>query len=406
MARGRKGLGVEPLKGSIRLKFTLHSGERVSETLAWEPTPANIKRATRLAADVRRDIEAGALDDQRYLHYFPDSKRVRKIDVGDGTLRHYAKLYLESLGGRAKNTQASYGSAVRFWLKHLGAESKIANILHSQLKAFWGRHPWKSWKQANNYLIALRGIFALARGDGVLRLDPLEGIENKEKPPRDDPDPFTEAEQAAILEKIAERYGEQVYNYFDFAFATGMRPEEIIELRWSDIDQNAGIARVTRARSLGEVRHPKNGKFRDVELNSAARAALARQAKHSRLADGYIFLNPETGNEWNSTASQRDHYWNPTLKALGVRHRVPYNTRHTRATRLLTAGCKPAWCAAQLGHTLEMFLRVYAKWMPEERDRGAELAKEEAAIRLAPVRDERAVAANDNSVASRRDGTG
>jgi hypothetical protein len=34
---------------------------------------------------------------------------------------------------------------------------------------------------------------------------------------------------------------------------------------------------------------------------------------------------------------------------------------------------------------METFLRVYSKWMPEERERGAELAKEEAAIRPAFV---------------------
>jgi len=398
MARGRRGLGVEPLKTSIRLKFTLNSGERVSETLAWEPTPANIKRAYRLAADVRRDIEAGALDDRRYLQYFPDTKRVDKADLGDGTFSHYAALYTESLADRAKNTQTSYACAVRFWKKHLGGSTPIATILHSKLKAFWGSYPWKSWKQANNYLIVLRGIFALARGDGILRADPLGGIENKERPPREDPDPFTEGEQRAILGMLAQRYNEQVYNYFDFAFATGMRPEEIIELQWRDIDLPIGIARVTRARSLGEIRVPKNKKYRDVELDSIARAALARQAKHSRLADGYVFLNPLTSEAWNSTASQRDNYWNPTLKALGIRHRVPYNTRHTRATRLLTAGCKPAWCAYQLGHTLEMFLRVYAKWMPEERERGAELAKVENAIRPAIVHEGATVAANESDI--------
>src|SRR5689334_3578051 len=75
-AMARKGLGVEALKKSIRLKFTLSSGERVSETLPWLPSPAHIKRAYRLAADVRRDIEARALDDARYLQYFPDTKRV------------------------------------------------------------------------------------------------------------------------------------------------------------------------------------------------------------------------------------------------------------------------------------------------------------------------------------------
>lgn len=380
MARGRRGTGVDALATAIRCRFTLPSGERVVETLELEPTTANLKRTTKMMLDVRRDIAAGALDDQRYLAYFPDTKRVRSVDVGDGTLRHYSALYLRTIADKAKNTQSSYGTAVRFWLKHLGEETKVTSILHSKVKAFWGSHPWKSWKQANNYLIALRGVLALARRDGVLKTDPLDGIENKTRPPGDEPDPLSEVEEQAVLGLMAERYPEQVLNYFDFSFATGMRPEEVIELRWGDIDQNAWIARVQRARSLGEVRGPKNGKARDVELNSVARAAITRQAKHTRLADGYVFLNPKTGEAWNSTASQRDHYWNPTLKALGIRHRTAYTTRHTRASRMLARAMKPGYCADQLGHSLEMFFRVYAKWI-NGADNSAERSKDESGIR-------------------------
>ena len=59
---GRSGSGVEVRESSIRIKFVLH-GEPVKERVtlngkSLEPTPANIKYATRLAADIRRRIEA------------------------------------------------------------------------------------------------------------------------------------------------------------------------------------------------------------------------------------------------------------------------------------------------------------------------------------------------------------
>jgi hypothetical protein len=41
---------------------------------------------------------------------------------------------------------------------------------------------------------------------------------------------------------------------------------------------------------------------------------------------------------------------------------------------LLMAGCNPAWCATQLGHSVEMFLRVYARWLSSS-DKGRERAK-------------------------------
>ena len=53
---------------------------------------------------------------------------------------------------------------------------------------------------------------------------------------------------------------------------------------------------------------------------------------------------------------------------LGIRYRRPYNLRHTYATIMLMAGMNPAFCARQLGHSVEMFLRTYAKWISGEQD--------------------------------------
>jgi integrase len=46
-----------------------------------------------------------------------------------------------------------------------------------------------------------------------------------------------------------------------------------------------------------------------------------------------------------------------------MRYRPPYNTRHTYATMKLMAGVTPAFRAKQLVHSVEMFLRTYAKWI-------------------------------------------
>ena len=388
MARGRKGRGVEPLKSSIRLKFTLATGKRVAETLPWEPTTANVKRAERLAPLVRRDINAAALDDERYRQHFPDSKRVAQTS-GARTFGDFCKLFLSSITDKSANTRSQYRLALAWWTRQLGVDQPIADIRHSRLKALWGSTPWASWKLANNYLIPLRGVFALALGDRIITVDPLEGLTNKRRPPGHEPDPFTPDEQETILAHLQENAAPEASDYFACAFGSGMRPEEIIELRRTDIDWARGLVRITRVRSAGEVRPPKNAKFRDVEMTRLMRAALERREAYAALIgaapDAILFLNPVTHSPWNSTASQRDHYWNPALKTLGIRHRPAYNTRHTRATRMLMAGCKPAWCASQLGHSVEMFLRVYAKWMPEAADRGSELAKEEAAIRPAFV---------------------
>ncbi|SUY78121.1 Site-specific recombinase XerD [Comamonas testosteroni] len=53
------------------------------------------------------------------------------------------------------------------------------------------------------------------------------------------------------------------------------------------------------------------------------------------------------------------------LKALGIRYRPPNHMRHTYATMLLMAGATPAYAAKQMGHSVEMFLNVYSKWLDD-----------------------------------------
>ena len=62
-----------------------------------------------------------------------------------------------------------------------------------------------------------------------------------------------------------------------------------------------------------------------------------------------------------------------------MRYRPPYNTRHSYATAMLMAGMTPAFCAGQMGHSVEIFLSTYAKWIPGAGD-ASEMAKLERAL--------------------------
>ena len=40
-----------------------------------------------------------------------------------------------------------------------------------------------------------------------------------------------------------------------------------------------------------------------------------------------------------------------------------YDTRHTYATMCLMSGMNPAFIAAQLGHSIQILLSTYARWI-------------------------------------------
>lgn len=81
-----------------------------------------------------------------------------------------------------------------------------------------------------------------------------------------------------------------------------------------------------------------------------------------------VFHDPGTGKPWAYEQNARKRYWEPTIKALGIRYRRPYNPRHTYATVGLMAGVNPAYMAGQLGHGTDVFFKDYASWINSKQD--------------------------------------
>jgi len=83
----------------------------------------------------------------------------------------------------------------------------------------------------------------------------------------------------------------------------------------------------------------------------------------------------------------REDFFQPALKALGVRQRPAYNTRHTYATVALMAGVNRAYIARQLGHAnTAMLFKHYAKWI-EGADSGIEAGKLNAVFGVKKIAD-------------------
>ncbi|WPP46634.1 tyrosine-type recombinase/integrase [Pseudomonas sp. AN-1] len=67
-------------------------------------------------------------------------------------------------------------------------------------------------------------------------------------------------------------------------------------------------------------------------------------------------------------SSTTDRYFKQALAKLGIRDRPQYNARHTYATMCLMSGMNPAFIASQLGHSVQMLLSTYARWIDSTTD--------------------------------------
>lgn len=365
---GRRATGtVEPLKTRIRLKFTW-LGIRRLETLDLAPTPANLKAADRLLSRVQHAIEAGSYRRADFFGADPTPEPELFSTVADA--------WLATKTG-AKSTLLPYRRCKDRWKAAL-PDKPVDQIRHSDIAKVvkdWA-DAGLSGKTINNNLIVIRGIFELAEADGLVARDPTAKIEQqKHQAPL--PDPFDRDEMEAILAHMAQHYAPPVANYFETLFTTGLRPSEAIAVRWGSLDTGRRALRIDKASVLWEEKGTKTHTVRDVDLTDRALAAIGRQKPFTfmRGVETPIFSNPNTGRAWGDEQRQRRAYFQPTLRALGIRQRDAYNTRHTYATLALMGGVNPAYIARQLGHsTTAMLFRVYSKWI-DGADKGAEAAK-------------------------------
>ncbi|MFB4370059.1 MULTISPECIES: tyrosine-type recombinase/integrase [unclassified Pseudomonas] len=174
---------------------------------------------------------------------------------------------------------------------------------------------------------------------------------------------------------------------------SGLRISEALALRWEDINGGSALLTVVaRLRWASIEERTKTGRDRFVLLNQRALRALwfAKAYADRRLlgigrikSTPYIFPRSK-GQEYVRQTSDIHYKWRPTLKDLGIRHRRPYNCRHTYATICLMSDMKPAFIAQQLGHSVQMLLSTYARWINSTSDWG-EMSKLDIDIKSVSV---------------------
>jgi len=334
------------------------------------PTPANIKHALRVAAEVRDAIRFNRFNMAEYFPATGSSAGAMRLGAWLDTWLA-AQLVTDS-------TRSGYKSACKFWKAKLGETKPLRAIKHSDVLTARATRGGASGKTTNNYTSVLREAFELAMRDGLVTSNPVEGIKNADWQ-RPDVDPFTAAEVELILEDMRTHYPIQVANYVEAKFFTGVRTGESFGQQWPDVDLVSKRIVVHESVVAGkEVKRTKTARTRTVFLNSRALAAFERQKAHTYLAGKHVFHDPRDGARWGGEPKFR-FYWLQTLKRLKIRHRKPYNTRHTYATMMLMAGMTPAFCAGQMGHSVEIFLRTYSKWIPGAGDQ-VEMAKLESSF--------------------------
>ena len=365
--------GIRAVGNGIQVRFTWN-GQRHEPIWYQKPTATNLKKAASLRAELAHKAKHNTLTLHDLAQYFPQY-RPASISASCPTFGELAQIYLDT-AQVSVNTRTEYKKTLmKYWMPHF-AIRPIDSIAATELRRLVAGIDWTSAKTRNNSLIPLRGVFDIAVEDEWIERNPASNIKNlkHQKPPIE---PFTQDEVRAILGDLYGRYKgrESIYAiYFDLAFWTGLRTSELIALRWDDVDFNQRTIRIDKAQSKGRLNATtKTGKSREVLLNDNAYSALIKAKSLTYLQGEQVIISPTLGTGWSTDKSPRK-IMTACLKRLGIKHRPTYNTRHTYATVCLMAGMNPSFVANQLGHSVQVLLSTYSKWVHGDQSR-AEIEK-------------------------------
>ena len=183
-----------------------------------------------------------------------------------------------------------------------------------------------------------------------------------------------DAQQTRKLLNAARAAGDRLEAFYVLAVHTGMRPGELLGLKWEDVDLDRASLRINRALSEGRFTTPKTKKSRRrVDLSASGVAALKAHRKRQneeRLKYAEMWRDQDLVFPSTVGTPLSHHNVVRAFKKLLKRADLPettrlYDLRHTCATLLLSRNVHAKYVQELLGHasialTLDTYSHVLA----------------------------------------------
>ncbi len=221
-----------------------------------------------------------------------------------------------------------------------------------------------------NFNAVLKSFLEFCEQEGFIDKSPYFKItlKNAQRGLKDDP--FSLDEIKAILHHAPNL---RLKAFLITAFFTGLRTGEQLALFWSDIDFENKKINIDKSLSLlGAITTPKNKpSIRQVDLLAPVEKILKELKESEPENKKMVFLSiPKRTQEFQKA-------FKALLKALNLKERKLYVTRHTFASLMISMGEEPLWISKNMGHNdLNTTYSNYARYIPQPQKERAAFLKE------------------------------
>ncbi len=333
---------VETIGNRVRLRWT-YGGQRFCLAIGTNTQDAQ-KAAKLKASTIERDILFDTFDVT--LTRYKQEKLKTALDVWDA----YTKFKQARVN---KHTQDNYRCVrVRLvlWRGSLQSNTDAEKFVKAQTDI----EP----VTLRNYLCSLNAAWELAKGRGLVKDNPFQGVK-VQVPPQQKPRPFSESEVQAIIQGFRDNQHYSHYtDFIVFLFGTGLRFGEAAGLRWDAVPEDCSRIWIGEIMTRGVRRPTKTNRDRTVPLTKGLQALLLSRRPLNCEPGSLVFPSPEGGAI--DSHNFRNRAWVKVLSGLKIPYRKPYTTRSTFISLALVKGVNPVTLSAITGHDVQTMFKHYA----------------------------------------------
>lgn len=270
----------------------------------------------------------------------------------------FTEEYLDHVNAvRSKSSQKKVPSMVRNLAKFFGA-MHLSKVTGGDVQRWIDRRSQERKKNEQQIkpatvvseFVTLSAVFREARKRGYIVHDPCRGlslprVNNK----------IIRCLSDLEEERLIPACGEPLRPIVETGLYSGLRKEELLDLRWGDLDFD---------QALLTVQHGKGEKKRYIpmipELVEILKA-IPRKVTEGE-ASPYVFNNPDTGTRWVDIRKP----WFAALKVAAIRNFRFHDLRHSFASRMVQRGVPLKAVQELLGHADIKTTMRYAHLAPSD----------------------------------------